>query len=68
MLNKKAQKAYFKKTKTIDQRVLEINNCLTVMQLSSSSNCQTKKKSNALMIERDALTGSTVSVETTDYI
>jgi hypothetical protein len=68
MLHKKAQKAYFKQTKTIEQRVLEINNCLSNMQLSSSSNCQTKKKSKALMIERDALTGPTVSVETTDYI
>jgi len=68
MLHKKAQKAYFKQTKTIEQRVLEINNCISNMQLSSSSNCQTKKKSKALMIERDALTGPTVSVETTDYI
>jgi hypothetical protein len=38
------------------------------MQLSSSSYCQTKKKSKAFLIERDALTGPTVSVETTDYI
>jgi hypothetical protein len=68
MLHKKTQKAYFKKSYTKDQIVLDIKDCLSDMKLSSSSNCQTKKKSRALMIEQDALTGPTVSVETTDDI
>ena len=61
-LHQKAQKAFFKKTKTMNDRILEIDNQLSDIQLS------TCRQNKALQIERDALTGHSVSAETTAYI
>ncbi len=60
----KPKKCFFKKTKTVEDRLIEINENLSSLDLSK----KTPRQLVALQIERDALQMPQSSQETNDYI